>query len=407
MSASVRNHSFSRANSYLNPGAAKVSRRLRHMLALKDFEEAARRYLPRPIFGYACGAAEDNRSLQANRESFDDHAFQTRVLVDVSRRTQAVELFGRSYASPFGISPMGLCALSAYRGDLALAQAACQANVPMVLSGSSLIRLEEVIAVNPDAWFQAYVPGDVRRIDALLDRVSSAGYRTLVVTADLPVAGNRENNVRSGFSTPLRPSLRLAWDGLMRPRWLLGTFARTLWRHGMPHFENSFAERGAPMLSPGVLRDFTAREHLDWTHLDRIRRRWQGTLIVKGVLSAADATLARERGVDGVIVSNHAGRQLDGAVAPLRVLPGIVEAARGMTVMLDSGVRRGTDVLKAIALGARFVFVGRPFLYAAAVAGVEGVSHAIGLLRDEVDRDMAMLGVRRCAELTPEFLVRR
>jgi L-lactate dehydrogenase (cytochrome) len=407
MSAAVRNHSFSHANSYLNPGAAKVPRRLRHMLALKDFEEAARRHLPRPIFGYVCGAAEDNRSLQANRESFDDHAFQTRVLVDVSQRTQAVELFGRSYASPFGIAPMGLCALSAYRGDLALAQAACLANVPMVLSGSSLIRLEEVIAVNPDAWFQAYVPGDVRRIDALLDRVSSAGYRTLVVTADLPVAGNRENNVRSGFSTPLRPSLRLAWDGLTRPRWLLGTFARTLWRHGMPYFENSFAERGAPILSPSVLRDFTAREHLDWTHLDRIRQRWQGTLVVKGILSAADAALARERGVDGVIVSNHAGRQLDGAVAPLRVLPGIVDAARGMTVMLDSGVRRGTDVLKALALGARFVFVGRPFLYAAAVAGAQGVSHAIGLLHDEIDRDMAMLGVSRCEELTPEFLVRR
>lgn len=396
-----------RTSNYLHPTGAMPSRRLRNILALKDFEAAARRHLPRPIFGYVAGAAEDNRSLEQNRSSFDEHAFQTRVLVDVSRRTQAVELFGATYASPFGIAPMGLCALSAYRGDLALAQAACEANVPMVLSGSSLIRLEEVIAVNPDAWFQAYVPGDVRRIDALLDRVSSAGYRTLVVTADLPVAGNRENNVRSGFSTPLRPSFRLAWDGLTRPRWLLGTFARTLWRHGMPHFENSFAERGAPILSRNVLRDFSARDHLDWHHLEHIRRRWQGPLVVKGILSAADASMARERGVDGVIVSNHGGRQLDGAVAPLRVLPAIVEAARGMPVMLDSGVRRGTDVLQALALGARFVFVGRPFLYAAAVAGVEGVAHAIGLLRDEVDRDMAMLGVKRCAELTPELLVRR
>jgi L-lactate dehydrogenase (cytochrome) len=383
------------------------SRRLRNILALKDFEAAARRHLPRPIFGYVAGAAEDNRSLEQNRSSFDEHAFQTRVLVDVSRRTQAVELFGATYASPFGIAPMGLCALAAYRGDLALAQAAHAANVPMVLSGSALTPLEEVIAVNPNAWFQAYVPGDERRIDALLDRVASAGYRTLVVTVDLPVAGNRENNIRSGFSTPLRPSLRLAWDGLARPRWLLGTLVRTLWRHGMPHFENSFAERGAPILSRNVLRDFSARDHLDWHHLEHIRRRWQGPLVVKGILSAADASMARERGVDGVIVSNHGGRQLDGAVAPLRVLPAIVEAARGMPVMLDSGVRRGTDVLKALALGARFVFVGRPFLYAAAVAGVEGVSHAIGLLCDEVDRDMAMLGVNRCAELTPELLVRR
>ena len=383
------------------------SRRLRNILALKDFEAAARRHLPRPIFGYVAGAAEDNRSLEQNRSSFDEHAFQTRVLVDVSRRTQAVELFGATYASPFGMAPMGLCALAAYRGDLALAQAAHAANVPMVLSGSALTPLEEVIAVNPNAWFQAYVSGDERRIDALLDRVASAGYRTLVVTVDLPVAGNRENNIRSGFSTPLRPSLRLAWDGLARPRWLLGTLVRTLWRHGMPHFENSFAERGAPILSRNVLRDFSARDHLDWHHLEHIRHRWQGPLVVKGILSAADASMARQRGVDGVIVSNHGGRQLDGAVAPLRVLPAIVEAARGMPVMLDSGVRRGTDVLQALALGARFVFVGRPFLYAAAVAGVEGVSHAIGLLCDEVDRDMAMLGVNRCAELTPELLVRR
>lgn len=379
---------------------------LRQALALDDFEALARRHLPRPIFGYISGAAETNASLKANRRCFDDYAFKPRVLADVSRRSQQVTLFGKTYASPFGIAPMGLSALSAYRGDVVQARAAQQANVPMVLSGSSLIPLEEVISAAPDTWFQAYLPGDIRRIDALLDRVARAGYRTLVITVDIPVAGNRENNVRSGFSTPLRPSLRLAWEGLSHPRWLLGTFARTLLRHGMPHFENSFAERGAPILSSRVLRDFSDRDHLTWGHLAHIRQRWQGALVVKGILRADDAVLAREHGVDGIVVSNHAGRQLDGAAAPLRVLPEIIAAAQQMPVMMDSGIRRGSDVLKALALGARMVFVGRPFNYAAAVAGQAGVAHAIALLRAEVDRNLAMLGINSCDELSPELLLR-
>jgi L-lactate dehydrogenase (cytochrome) len=395
------------ARAHFQPASVRPPRSLRHILALDDFEHCARRRLPRPLFGYVSGAAETNFSLKDNREAFDAYTFKPRVLADVSRRTQQATLFGRAYASPFGIAPMGLAALSAYRGDLALARAAHAANIPMVLSGSSLIRLEEVIEAAPDAWFQAYLPGDLQRIDALLDRVAGAGYRTLVLTVDIPVAGNRENNVRSGFSTPLRPSLRLAWEGLTHPRWLFGTFARTLCRHGMPHFENSYAERGAPILSSSVLRDFSGRDHLDWSHFDHIRRRWRGVLIVKGVLSGRDAVLARERGADAVIVSNHAGRQLDGAVAPLRVLPEIVAAAGGMPVLMDSGVRRGTDVLKALALGAAFVFVGRPFTYAAAVAGQAGVAHAIALLQAEIDRNTALLGLRRCTDITPEFLLRR
>ena len=395
------------SSSYLHPRPSTLPRRLRSMLSLDDFATAARRHLPRPLWGYVDGAAEDNQSLADNRRSFAAHALRPRVLVDVSTRSQQATLFGRTWSSPFGIAPMGLSALTAYRGDIVQARAAQAAGIPMILSGSSLIRMEEVIAAAPGTWFQAYLPGDTARIDALLDRVERAGFRHLVITVDIPVAGNRENNVRSGFSTPLRPSLRLAWDGITRPRWLLGTLARTLLRHGMPHFENSFAERGAPILSPRVLRDFSARDHLDWRHLAHIRRRWTGTLIVKGILGAQDAALAREHGADGLIVSNHGGRQLDGAVAPLQVLPEIVGVAGGLPVMLDGGVRRGTDVLKALALGAAFVFVGRPFNHAAAIAGEAGVAHAIGLLRDEIDRDMAMLGITRLTDLGPAFLARR
>jgi len=381
---------------------------LRRMLSLQDFEAAARRRLPRPIFGYIAGAAEDNASLHDNRAVFDEYAFVTRVLRDVSQRSQAVELWGKRYRSPFAIAPMGINALSTYRGDVVLARAAQAEVIASITSGTSLIPMETVAQACPGTWFQAYLPGDQARIDALIDRVARAGFDTLVITVDIPISANRENNIRTGFSTPLRPGLRLAWDGLVRPRWVAGTFVRTLLRHGMPHFENSFATRGAPIVSSSVLRDFSARDHLSWNHLEAISRRWKGPLVVKGVLSVEDALQARNLGADGVVLSNHGGRQLDGAVSAMRVLEAVVAAVGpAFPVLIDGGFRRGSDVLKAIALGARMVLVGRPFNYAAAVAGEAGVQHAIGLLRDEVDRNLAMLGARACTDLGPGHIVRR
>jgi L-lactate dehydrogenase (cytochrome) len=386
---------------------ATLPRRLRPILSLNDFEVAARRHLPRPIFGYVSGAAETNASLHDNRSAFEEFGFVPRVLVDVSKRTQTVELLGRTYATPFGIAPMGISALSAYRGDLVLARAAGQANIPMVMSGSSLIRLEEVAKVNPAAWFQAYLPGEPDRILGLLERVERAGFGTLVLTVDTAVLANRENNIRSGFSTPLRPSLRLAWDGMVRPNWTLNTFLRTLLKHGMPHFENSYATRGAPILAKSVMRDFGAKDHLNWRHLELIRQRWKGRLVVKGIMAKEDACIARDSGVDGIVVSNHGGRQLDGAVSPLRVLPAIADAVGAtIPVMMDGGVRRGSDVLKAIALGAAFVFVGRPFVYAAAIAGEAGVSYAINILSTEISRNMGLLGINSLGEMRPDRLLR-
>jgi L-lactate dehydrogenase (cytochrome) len=301
---------------------------------------------------------------------------------------------------------MGASAICAYRGDLVFAQAAAAANVPMILSATSLIRLEEVRAAGPTAWYQAYLPGDASRIEPLVDRVAAAGYEVFVLTADVPVSANRENNVRTGFSIPIKPSAKLAWDIVTHPGWSLGTFARTVIRHGVPHLESMDAVRGPPIISRHLERAIGNRDQLSWEHVKLIRRRWNGRLVIKGILSAADARAAKDCGVDGIMVSNHGGRQLDGAVAPLRVLPQIMEAARGMTVMLDGGIRRGTDVLKALALGADFVFVGRPFLYAAAVGGEPGVRHAIELLSSEVGRDMALLGVSDLSEVRPELLTR-
>jgi L-lactate dehydrogenase (cytochrome) len=375
------------------PDQSRTQRRLRSVLCLDDFEPAARRFLPRPVFGYIAGAAETNASLRMNRTSFDDYSFLTSVMVDVSQRSQQVNLFGKTYASPFGIAPMGLAALWAYRGDLVLARAAERADIPMMMSGTSLIPMEEVARQSPGTWFQAYLPGDAGQAMALIERVGNAGFETLVVTVDVTIAGNRENNIRTGFSTPLRPSPRLAWNGITRPGWLFGTFLRTLAQHGMPHFENNFATRGAPILSSSVMRDYSDRGHITWKHLAEIRRVWPGPLVIKGILSKEDAITACDIGADGIIVSNHGGRQLDCSVAPLRVLPGIVMAAGKIPVMLDSGVRRGTDVLKALALGAKMVFIGRPFAYAAAIGGEQAAAHAIRLLSDEIYRNMGMLGI--------------
>ena len=380
---------------------------LARYLSLDDFERAARRHLPSRVWAYVSGGCETDASLRDNRAAFEALGFITRAFVGVAQRTQASPLFGREWSSPFGIAPMGMAALAAYRGDLVLARAAAAANVPMIMSGSSLIRLEEVIKENPHAWFQAYVPGEPERILKLIERVEAAGYGTLVVTADVPVSGNRENNIRAGFSTPLRPSLSLAWDGLTHPAWTLNTFLRTWVAHGMPHFENSQATRGAPIVARNLMRDFGARDHLNWTHLDLIRQRWKGKLVVKGLMHRDDARAAQACGVDGIIVSNHGGRQLDGSVSPLRVLPDIVAAVgAALPVMMDGGVRRGTDVLKALGLGARFVFVGRPFNYAACVASEPGVRHALALLREEIQRDMALLGINALAEMTPDRLLR-
>ena len=379
---------------------------LSRILSLDDFERAARRHLPKPVYAYVAEAVEDNAGFRDNRAAFAEWAFVPRSLVDVSAASTRTTLFGTEYAAPFGIAPMGISALSAYRGDLVQARGAAASNIPMIMSGSSLIRLEDVCAACPSTWFQAYLPGEWDRIRALIERVARAGFQTLVITVDVAVLSNRENMTRAGFSTPLRPTFSLFWEGITHPRWTFGSFLRTIAQHGMPHFENNYAERGAPILSGSVVRDLTDRGALNWEHLRRIRAMWKGRLILKGILHPGDVRLAREVGCEGVIVSNHGGRQLDGAVSPLRVLGACVAEAGDMVVMMDSGIRRGTDVLKALALGAKFVWVGRPFNFAASVAGEAGVKHAAALLQAEVRRDMQLLGINRVDEMTPDSLMR-
>ncbi|WP_114964665.1 alpha-hydroxy acid oxidase [Alkalilacustris brevis] len=384
---------------------ARAVRRMERMLSLSDFERAAARHLPLAIYGYLASVAETGASFDANFNAYQSWHFVPRSLVGVRERNIATSIMGQQWKAPFGIAPMGLAALMGYQGDAVLAAAARDAGIPFVLSGSSLTPLEAIREVNPDAWFQAYVPGEHERIDALLDRVAAAGFGTLVVTIDVVIAGNRENNTRNGFTRPLRPTLRLLWQGMTHPRWSLGTFMRTLAQDGMPHFENSMATRGAPILSRHAERDFGKRDHLNWDHIRHIRDRWKGKLVIKGLLAPEDAVTAQEIGAEAIVVSNHGGRQLDGALAPLHALPAIRAACPGLCIGIDGGVRRGSDVLKALALGADFALVGRPLLAAAAVGARAGVDRAIAILNDETRRNLGLLGLNGIQELSSRYLV--
>jgi len=373
------------------------------LLTLDDFEPAARRRLPRPLFGYVAGAAETGAARQDNRDALDAWRLVPSVLRGVEGRSVACSLMGETYAAPFGIAPMGLSALMARDGDLAMARAAGAAGIPYVLSGSSLTPMEDVVGANSNAWFQAYLPSEEDRIRALITRVEAAGFGTLALTADTAVLANRENNLRAGFSTPLRVTPRLILDFAIKPRWVFGTFLPTLMQ-GMPHFENSFATRGAPIISKRAARDFGRKDHLNWDHLALMRDLWPGKLVLKGVIAPADVAQARALGCDAVILSNHGGRQLDHAISPLRLLPEARVQAGDMALLIDGGIRRGTDVIKALALGANMVLVGRPFLYAATLGGQPMVERAADILRTEVHRNLGLLGLRDLSEIGPATL---
>lgn len=379
----------------------------RRFLSLDDFETVARRKLPAMLYTFIAEGAETNASLRTNRASFEDYAFLPRYLQDVSGRSQAKLLMGTRYSHPFGIAPMGGSATCAYRADFSLGKAAEAAGIPMIISAASVIPLEETIKVAPGAWFQTYLPAEPERIEPMVDRVSAAGFETLVLTVDIPVGSNREHYVRSGFSVPLRPSFRLFWQGITHPDWLVHTAFQTVLKHGMPYFENLDATRGPPFLSKTATRALGRRDALSWESLALIRRRWKRKLVVKGILSPEDAAQVAASGADGVIISNHGGRQLDGAESPLHVLSRVRDRVKDFPVMVDGGFRRGTDILKALGLGADFVFIGRPFLYAAVAGNEPGVRHAIGLLAEEVDRDMALVGIRDVNSMSSSHLIAR
>ncbi|MCI3952735.1 MAG: mdlB [Burkholderiales bacterium] len=373
-------------------------------LNIHDLRRIAQRRLPRVAWEFLERGTEDETTLAENRAAFERIRLRPRALVDVSKRTQQMTVFDRTYRAPFGIAPTGAAGLYSFEADVALARAAAKAGVPFVLSTASFVALERVAReADGSKWFQLYMSKDRDAAQTLVARARDAGFEALVVTTDVPVGGNREFNRRNGFDVPFRLNLRNALDGALHPHWLVNVFMRTLLTSGVPRFRNT--DVGGRIIARNLLEFRARREALDWSDFQWLREFWPGKLLVKGVLTAEDALLAVRHGADGLFVSNHGARQLDGAPAPLEVLPEIAAAVgRRLNIMLDSGVRRGSDIVKALALGADMVFVGRAALYGASAGGEAGVTRALDILKSEVDRVMALIGCPNVEDLDERYL---
>ena len=375
---------------------------------IADLREAARRRLPRGLFEYVDRGTEEEVSLRANREAYDGTHFVPRPLNDVAARAQSIELFGREMAMPLAIAPTGMAGMLWHRGEIALARAAKAHGIPFTLSTYSITSIEEVAEVGGTLWFQLYLWPTLEMSHELVERARKAGYAALVVTVDSVVNGNREHNRRNGFSVPMRLTARNVIQGALHPGWTLGVMGRYLLERGVPEFANFPAHVRSDLRGrTGGHRVATLpkNEAQSWADIRALRRLWQGPLIVKGILHPDDARRAIECGADGVVVSNHGGRALDGAVAPLRMLPRVADAVAGRArILIDGAIVRGSDIVKAIALGADAAMVGRAPLWGVAAGGEDGVSQGLEIYRSEIDRVMAYLGCRTIKEIGPQVL---
>lgn len=372
---------------------------IRRCFNVDDLRSAARRRLPKGLFEFLDRGSEDELALAGNLAAFRRVRLLPRVLVDMSERSPATSLFGTPMAMPLAIAPTGLAGLCWHEGELALARAAAKAAVPIAVSTGSLTAIETIVReAGGRVWFQTNIWPDRRHSLELVERAERAGCEALILTVDNPVTPNREYNARNGFRIPFRLSPRAALDMLSHPAWLLGVIGRYVAAGGMPVHANHPAAFQTSILGEG--RHGERSDTVAWPELALLRERWPRTLIVKGVLRPADAEEAVRRGADAVIVSNHGGRHLDAAPATLDMLPLVVAAVgRRVPVLMDGGVRRGSDVVKALALGARAVLVGRATLYGLAAAGKDGAAAALDFLRQEMVRTMAYLGCRSVEEL--------
>jgi len=366
-------------------------RRVPELLCVEDYRRLARRRLPRLAFDFIDGGADGEVTLRHNLAAFERLTLRPRHLVDVSSRSLETTVLGERVALPVLIAPTGMSRVAGRAGDVAGARAAAGAGTVFVLSTMSSNSIEDVrAAASGSLWFQLYLWAERAILERLLDRARAAGCRALVVTVDVPVIGNRRRDARNGFALPPRVRWRTAADLLRHPRWLAHAPSAV----GAAHFlDDAGVSPSATMEHARLVNRLLANPGSSWRDLTWLRDRWDGPLLVKGTLTAEDARLAVECGVDGIVVSNHGGRQLDGAPASLDALVEVAEAVGDQVELLvDGGVRHGTDVIKARALGARAVLVGRPWLYGLAAAGEAGVAGVLEILRTEIDRALALLG---------------
>jgi len=371
-----------------------------------DLREMARKRVPRGPFEFMDRGTEEEVSLRNNREVFDRIRFKPRTFVDVSQRTPEATIFGAKHKMPLVIAPTGTAGLLWYEGELALARAARAAGIPFSLATGSMTAMERVAdEAGGELWFQLYLWPDRSMSHELVNRAKAAGYKALIVTVDGVSAGNREYNIRNGFTLPFSLSTKSAIDMLTHPRWLLGVMGRYMLTTGMPMYQNYPAAAKAKMTRGPMGRSSLRTDSIKWDDLDAIRKIWPHKLIVKGMLDPHDALEAVNHGADAIDVSNHGGRNLDGIISPMEALPEIVDAVgKKANVFVDSGFRRGSDVVKALALGANAVMIGRATLYGVAAAGQAGAARALEIFHEEIRRNMALLGVNSVAELGPQYL---
>jgi L-lactate dehydrogenase (cytochrome) len=374
---------------------------------VSDYRELARRRLPRLLFDYIDGGSYAETTLRRNVEDFEAIALRQRVLRDVSAINLSTELFGQPMSMPVGLGPIGMAGMYARRGEVQAAKAAKAAGVPFTLSTVGVCDLAEVVGgAGMAPWFQLYMIRDRAYMRTLLETARDLGCPVLVFTVDLPVPGARYRDMRTGLfggKPPLSASIRRVFDGLSHPAWLWDVQV-----HGKPHTFGNIAPaipeaKGTADFWPWVARNFDPS--LTWKDLDWIRQHWDGPIVIKGVLDADDAREAVRAGVDGIVVSNHGGRQLDGVLSGVRALPAIADAVGDdLTVLMDGGIRSGLDVVKALALGAKGVLLGRAWAWALAGRGQEGVAHVLQIIRQEMHMAMALTGCTDVREAGRQLL---
>ncbi len=381
-----------------------VERRLSRAASVADLRRIAKRRLPGGVFDYIDGGAEDEISMARNASAFGRYEFRPRVLRDVGEVDTTSTLLGRKLGFPLVLAPTGFSRIADPQGELAVARAAARAGLPYALSTLGTRSIEEVAAVGGERlWFQVYVWRDRGLVKEMIDRAAAAGYEALCITVDAPVLGRRERDVRRGFTLPPKIGLDTIVDGILHPSW---TWAFV--RSEPIAFANVRGRSVGDGTSAVALAEYVNRQfdpNLSWRDVEFLRSNWDGPVVVKGIQSVADAKLSAQEGIDAIVLSNHGGRQLDGAPAIVELVPDVADAVGGeIEIICDGGVRRGSDIVKALALGAQACMAGRAYLYGLGAGGERGVEHALGLLGDEVRRVLALAGCGSVADITPDLV---
>ena len=369
-----------------------------------DLRRMAKRRVPRIAFDFLEGGVDDEQGLNRNSEAFSRRALVPRYLIDASKPDQTTTLFGKTYAHPFGIAPTGGASLFRRDADMILARAAKAANVPFIISGAATATMEEVAGVARDnSWYQLYIARDRAISRDMVARAAACEFSTLVLSVDVPGQVRRERNLRNGFGRPMKPTLSAKIETLKHPAWLLEYYT------GGGLTASNWIKYAAKNASARGVLDFLATQFPTpavWDDVAWIRKQWKGNFVIKGIMSPDDARRAAAMGVDGLMISNHGGRQLDRSPSPLEVLPAIRDAVgEKLVVMFDSGIRRGSDIVTAMCLGAKFCFVGRWTLFGATAGGEAGANHALSMVSTEVASIMTQIGASDIANLGSQFLM--